>query len=227
MQVKYNLIDRAAEDAVPGLCAVWTVHRAVRPAPPPRSRNGEFAGDKRFGGSGFSETEFEIGRSVERLAQDWSLRPYQVSLAWLLSRPAVASAPRGRPAGNPAAGSLRSRDEEPPPDRSFLASRRAERSPPRVLPCSPAQASRTPVPSRGASGGVLGATQRMVGDQLAALHGLQQCVVEVSCQAGPFRQSLIEACVEGARDLAQPELVQRPHRNAARRRRYSSRNPLV
>jgi 1-deoxyxylulose-5-phosphate synthase len=38
----------------------------------------EFAGDKRFGGSGFSETEFEVGRGVERLSQDWSLQPYQV-----------------------------------------------------------------------------------------------------------------------------------------------------
>ena len=51
----------------------------------------EFAGDKGFGGSGFSETEFEVGRGVERLSQEWSLQPYQVSLAWLLSRPAVAS----------------------------------------------------------------------------------------------------------------------------------------
>src|SRR5215203_4821966 len=52
----------------------------------------EFAGDKRFGGLGFTQTELEIGRAVERLSQDWSLQPYQVSLAWLLSRPAVASA---------------------------------------------------------------------------------------------------------------------------------------
>jgi hypothetical protein len=34
----------------------------------------------------------QIGRAVERLSQDWGLQPYQVSLAWLLSRPAVASA---------------------------------------------------------------------------------------------------------------------------------------
>jgi 1-deoxyxylulose-5-phosphate synthase len=52
----------------------------------------EIAGDMRFGGSGFTETELEIGRAVARLSQDWSLQPYQVSLAWLLSRPAVASA---------------------------------------------------------------------------------------------------------------------------------------
>jgi aryl-alcohol dehydrogenase-like predicted oxidoreductase len=52
----------------------------------------EFSGDKRFGGSGFTDTELEIGRAVERLSQEWGLQPYQVSLAWLLSRPAVASA---------------------------------------------------------------------------------------------------------------------------------------
>lgn len=32
-----------------------------------------------------------IGRTVEQLSHDWGLRPHQVSLAWLLSRPAVAS----------------------------------------------------------------------------------------------------------------------------------------
>jgi 1-deoxyxylulose-5-phosphate synthase len=51
----------------------------------------EFAGDKRFGGAGFTETELEVGRAVERLSQDWSRQPYQVTPAWLLSRPAVAS----------------------------------------------------------------------------------------------------------------------------------------
>src|SRR5215213_7309827 len=52
----------------------------------------EFSGDKRFGGSGFTAPELEIGRAVQRLSQEWGLEPYQVSLAWLLSRPAVASA---------------------------------------------------------------------------------------------------------------------------------------
>jgi 1-deoxyxylulose-5-phosphate synthase len=46
----------------------------------------------RYAGSGFTEAELEIGRMVERLSHDWGLRPHQVSLAWLLSRPAVASA---------------------------------------------------------------------------------------------------------------------------------------
>ena len=50
------------------------------------------SGDKRFGVSRFTDTELEIGRAVERLSQEWGLQSYQVSLAWLLSRPAVASA---------------------------------------------------------------------------------------------------------------------------------------
>ena len=52
----------------------------------------EFIGDVRSAGSGFPEAELEIGRTVERHSQNWGLRPYQVSLAWLLSRPAVATA---------------------------------------------------------------------------------------------------------------------------------------
>jgi 1-deoxyxylulose-5-phosphate synthase len=35
----------------------------------------EFAWDKRFGGSGFTGTELEVGRAVERLSQDWNLQP--------------------------------------------------------------------------------------------------------------------------------------------------------
>jgi aryl-alcohol dehydrogenase-like predicted oxidoreductase len=41
--------------------------------------------------AGFTDNEVEIGRTVERLSRDWSLQPYQTSLAWLFARPAVAS----------------------------------------------------------------------------------------------------------------------------------------
>ncbi len=99
VQVKYNLIDRAAERELAPACVQFGL--SIVPFGPlhggllagtTQIEEREFAGDKRFGGSGFSETELEIGRAVERLSQDWSLQPYQVSLAWLLSRPAVASA---------------------------------------------------------------------------------------------------------------------------------------
>ena len=45
----------------------------------------------RFSGPGFTEGELHVGRAVEQLSQEWGLTAAQVSLAWLLSRPAVAS----------------------------------------------------------------------------------------------------------------------------------------
>ena len=97
-QVKYNLIDRAAEDELAPACQQFGL--SIVPFGPlhggllagMQAEEREFSGDKRFGGSGFTDTELEIGRAVERLSQDWGLQPYQVSLTWLLSRPAVASA---------------------------------------------------------------------------------------------------------------------------------------
>ena len=95
-----------ARDAATGACTAQEVGRAVWSAArtthvvaldvvtverTTQVEEREFAGDKRFGGSGFTDTELEVGRAVERLSQDWGLQPYQVSLAWLLSRPAVAS----------------------------------------------------------------------------------------------------------------------------------------
>jgi aryl-alcohol dehydrogenase-like predicted oxidoreductase len=96
--VKYNLIDRAAEHELAPACLQFGL--SILPFGPlhggllagTRIQQRGIHGDKRFGGSGFTETELEIGRAAERLSQDWSLQPYQVSLAWLLSRPAVASA---------------------------------------------------------------------------------------------------------------------------------------
>jgi aryl-alcohol dehydrogenase-like predicted oxidoreductase len=51
----------------------------------------EIAGDKRYGGPGFSDAEIRVARELDRLAREWGLGMQQVSLAWLLSRPAVAS----------------------------------------------------------------------------------------------------------------------------------------
>jgi 1-deoxyxylulose-5-phosphate synthase len=96
-QVKYNLIDRDAEQELAAACVRFglsivpfgPLHGGLLAGMQVEER--EFSGDKRFGGSGFTPAELEIGRAVERLSQEWSLQPYQVSLAWLLSRPAVAS----------------------------------------------------------------------------------------------------------------------------------------
>jgi 1-deoxyxylulose-5-phosphate synthase len=98
VQVKYNLIDRAAERELAPACLQFGL--SIVPFAPLHGGllagmqvlEREFIGDVRFAGSGFPEAELQIGRTVERLSQDWGLRPYQISLAWLLSRPAVASA---------------------------------------------------------------------------------------------------------------------------------------
>jgi aryl-alcohol dehydrogenase-like predicted oxidoreductase len=98
VQVKYNLIDRAAEPELVPACLQFGL--SIVPYSPLHSGllagmqvlEREVHGDMRFAGPGFSEAELDVGRTVERLSQDWGLRAHQVSLAWLLSRPAVASA---------------------------------------------------------------------------------------------------------------------------------------
>jgi aryl-alcohol dehydrogenase-like predicted oxidoreductase len=97
VQVKYNLIDRAAERE---LAPAWTQFGlSIIPFAPLHGGllagmgilEREVYGDMRFAGPGFSDAELRVGRAVEQVSHEWGLQPYQVSLAWLLSRPAVAS----------------------------------------------------------------------------------------------------------------------------------------
>lgn len=96
-QVKYNLIDRAAERELAAACTRFGV--SLVPYAPLHGGlladlgvlDREVTGDQRFQGPGFSDAEIAVARQVDRLAREWQLTPYQVSLAWLLSRPAVAS----------------------------------------------------------------------------------------------------------------------------------------
>jgi 1-deoxyxylulose-5-phosphate synthase len=98
VQVKYNLIDRAAEQELAAACQQFGL--SLVPFSPLHGGllaglnvlEREVHGDMRFAGAGFSNAELAVGREVERLGRDWGLGPHQVSLAWLLSRPAVASA---------------------------------------------------------------------------------------------------------------------------------------
>jgi len=97
-QVKYNLIDRAAERELAPACQQFGL--SLVPYAPLRGGlladlavlDRDVAGDQRFSGAGFTGAEIAVAREVERLSRTWGLAPYQVSLAWLLSRPAVASA---------------------------------------------------------------------------------------------------------------------------------------
>ena len=97
-QVKYNLINRAAERELAPACQQFGL--SIIPYAPLhgglladlRVLDRDVSGDQRFAGAGFTDTEIALARQVERLSRSWGLAPYQVSLAWLLSRPAVASA---------------------------------------------------------------------------------------------------------------------------------------
>src|SRR5215217_7131605 len=97
-QVKYNLIDRAAERELGPACQQFGL--SIVPYAPLHGGlladtavlDRDVTGDQRFAGAGFTDAEITLAREVERLSRAWELAPYQVSLAWLLSRPAVASA---------------------------------------------------------------------------------------------------------------------------------------
>ncbi|MGO4455313.1 aldo/keto reductase [Arthrobacter sp. RAF14] len=96
-QVMYSLIDRSAEKELAPACTRFGLS-IVAYAPlhggllaDLKVLDREIAGGKRYGGRGFSEEEIAVARELNRLAEEWGLGMQQVSLAWLLSRPAVAS----------------------------------------------------------------------------------------------------------------------------------------
>jgi aryl-alcohol dehydrogenase-like predicted oxidoreductase len=97
-QVKYSLLDRAAERELGPACERFGL--SIVPYAPLHGGlladlavlDREVSGDQRFGQPGFTRAEIATAREVDRLSREWDLKPYQVSLAWLLSRPAVASA---------------------------------------------------------------------------------------------------------------------------------------
>ncbi|WP_340268551.1 aldo/keto reductase [Aquipuribacter nitratireducens] len=96
-QVKYSLLDRSPETELSAACTRFGVslvpyaplHGGLLASLSVLER--QTAGDARFGGPGFAPHEIAVARQVERLAREWGLALHQVSLAWLLSRPAVAS----------------------------------------------------------------------------------------------------------------------------------------
>ena len=96
-QVMYNLLDRSAEKELAPACLRFGV--SIIPYAPLHGGlladlsvlDRPIAGDQRYGGPGYSKTEIDAARSLDRLARDWGLGMQQVSLAWLLSRPAVSS----------------------------------------------------------------------------------------------------------------------------------------
>lgn len=96
-QVMYSLLDRSPERELASACVRFGL--SIVPYAPLHGGlladlavlDREIAGGKRYGGPGYSETEIAVARELDRLAREWGLGMQQVSLAWLLSRPAVAS----------------------------------------------------------------------------------------------------------------------------------------
>lgn len=96
-QVMYSLLDRSAETELAAACVRFGL--SIVPYAPLHGGlladlsvlDREIAGGKRYGGPGFTESEIAAARKLDHLAREWGLGMQQVSLAWLLSRPAVAS----------------------------------------------------------------------------------------------------------------------------------------
>ncbi|WP_254788399.1 aldo/keto reductase [Arthrobacter sp. ok909] len=96
-QVMYSLLDRSAEKELTAACVRFGL--SIIPYAPLHGGlladlsilDRPIAGGKRYGGPGYSDTEIAVARRLDQLARDWGLGMQQVSLAWLLSRPAVAS----------------------------------------------------------------------------------------------------------------------------------------
>ncbi|MCI9887782.1 aldo/keto reductase [Micrococcales bacterium 31B] len=96
-QVMYSLLDRSAEKELAPACTRFGL--SIVPYAPLHGGlladlqvlDRAVAGGKRYGGPGFSDGEIAVARELDRLSREWGLGMQQVSLAWLLSRPAVAS----------------------------------------------------------------------------------------------------------------------------------------
>lgn len=97
-EVKYNLIDRAAERELTPACQELGVsvipyaplHGGILADLDVLDRN--VSGDERFGTASYTVKEIAIAAEVDRLSRSWGITAHEASLSWLLSRPAVTSA---------------------------------------------------------------------------------------------------------------------------------------
>ena len=98
LQVPYNLARRGAEiDLVPVCLANGLSLTVFSPLAGglfagASTRAREFIGQRRWQGAGFTEREIALAVELERLASLHQQRPASLALAWLLSRPMVATA---------------------------------------------------------------------------------------------------------------------------------------
>ena len=98
LQVQYNLARRDLElDVVPVCLANGLSLTVFSPLAGglfagPAKRTETFVGRQRWGGTPFTAREITLAEEVERLAQQHGYSPATLALAWLIARPAVASA---------------------------------------------------------------------------------------------------------------------------------------
>jgi aryl-alcohol dehydrogenase-like predicted oxidoreductase len=98
LQVQYNLARRDLElDIVPVCLANGLSLTVFSPLAGglfagPAKRNETFVGRQRWGGTPFTEREIALAQELERLAHRYGYSPAVLALAWLISKPVVASA---------------------------------------------------------------------------------------------------------------------------------------
>lgn len=96
-QVQYSLLHRGPERELVAACEAFGL--SIVPFAPLHGGlladlavlDRPVAGNERYGGSRFDEREVAVARRLAQLANDWGLTMPQLSLAWLLAQPTVAS----------------------------------------------------------------------------------------------------------------------------------------
>jgi aryl-alcohol dehydrogenase-like predicted oxidoreductase len=112
LQVRYNMAARQVEtEIVPAAVRFGMSLVAFSPLgggllAPAAVRNRVYAGEKRWGGGAFTESQLALAERLERTAAEWGLSPAQLGLAWVLSRPAVATAVIGAETAEEVAASV-------------------------------------------------------------------------------------------------------------------------
>jgi 1-deoxyxylulose-5-phosphate synthase len=98
LQVQYNLARRDPELDIVPICRANTLSLTVFSPlaggllAGSSKRNEEFVGRRRWGGTAFTTRETSLAEDLERLATLHGYSPAVLALAWLISRPVVASA---------------------------------------------------------------------------------------------------------------------------------------
>ncbi len=98
LQVRYNLVARQVETEIVPLAATFGLSLvAFSPIAgglltSALERERPYAGEARWGGGHFTASQVAAATQLEQIASDWGHTPAQCALAWLLSRPGVATA---------------------------------------------------------------------------------------------------------------------------------------